>query len=121
MSNNYQPSGWVEAPSVRVGRFTSVFTYRQAKLYQADCLDFLRECQENSIHAVVTDPPYGMHEYTEEQQAKLRAHKGGIWRIPPSFDGHQRAPLPASLSSNRPTWFTWNSSSTSGQHSCFRR
>jgi len=47
-----------------------------------------------SIHAVVTDPPYGMHEYTEVQQAKLRSGKGGVWRIPPSFDGHRRAPLP---------------------------
>src|SRR6202023_1497467 len=29
-----------------------------------------------------------------KEQAKLRAGKGGIWRIPPSFDGHQRSPLP---------------------------
>jgi len=42
----------------------------------------------------VTDPPYGLHEYTDEQQAKLRAGKGGVWRIPPSFDGHTRSPLP---------------------------
>jgi DNA modification methylase len=47
-----------------------------------------------SIHAVVTDPPYGLHEYTAEQQAKLRKGKGGVWRIPPSFDGHMRSPLP---------------------------
>ena len=26
--------------------------------------------------------------------AKLRAGRGGVWRIPPSFDGHTRAPLP---------------------------
>ena len=26
--------------------------------------------------------------------AKLRAGSGGVWRIPPSFDGHQRSPLP---------------------------
>jgi DNA methylase len=43
---------------------------------------------------VVTDPPYGLVEYTAKETAKLRAGKGGIWRIPPSFDGHQRAPLP---------------------------
>ncbi|MCZ6772609.1 MAG: site-specific DNA-methyltransferase, partial [Proteobacteria bacterium] len=42
----------------------------------------------------MTDPPYGLHEYTEEQQRKLRVGKGGVWRIPPSFDGHQRSPLP---------------------------
>jgi site-specific DNA-methyltransferase (adenine-specific) len=33
-------------------------------------------------------------EYTEEEQEKLRKGKGGVWRIPPSFDGHKRAPLP---------------------------
>jgi site-specific DNA-methyltransferase (adenine-specific) len=49
---------------------------------------------ENSVHAVVTDPPYGLHEYTAKEQSKLRAGKGGVWRIPPSFDGHQRSPLP---------------------------
>lgn len=35
-----------------------------------------------------------MLEYTEEEQEKLRKGKGGVWRIPPSFDGHKRAPLP---------------------------
>jgi site-specific DNA-methyltransferase (adenine-specific) len=43
---------------------------------------------------VVTDPPYGLFEYTAEQQNKLRNGKGGVWRIPPSFDGVLRAPLP---------------------------
>ena len=42
----------------------------------------------------MTDPPYGLHEYTPEQQAKLRNGRGGVWRIPPSFDGHIRSPLP---------------------------
>jgi site-specific DNA-methyltransferase (adenine-specific) len=46
------------------------------------------------VEAIVTDPPYGMVEYAPDQQAKLRAGKGGVWRIPPSFDGHQRSPLP---------------------------
>ena len=43
---------------------------------------------------MVTDPPYGVVEFTQKETAKLRAGKGGVWRIPPSFDGHQRAPLP---------------------------
>jgi site-specific DNA-methyltransferase (adenine-specific) len=33
-------------------------------------------------------------EYSDEQQEKLRQGRGGVWRIPPSFDGTQRAPLP---------------------------
>ena len=55
---------------------------------------WLREREERSIHGVVTDPPYGLVEYTDREQKKLRAGKGGVWRIPPSFDGHQRSPLP---------------------------
>lgn len=70
------------------------FTHGHAELLHTDCLAWLKRRPEESIHAVVTDPPYGVSEYTEEQQAKLRSGKGGVWRIPPSFDGHQRAPLP---------------------------
>lgn len=66
----------------------------KARLYQADCFDWLASEPASSIHACVTDPPYGLIEYTEAEQQKLRTGKGGIWRIPPSFDGHQRAPLP---------------------------
>jgi hypothetical protein len=66
----------------------------KAILYHADCFDWIGRQAENSIHAVVTDPPYGLHEYTPEQQSKLRSGKGGVWRIPPSFDGHLRSPLP---------------------------
>lgn len=65
-----------------------------ASLYHADCLDWLAACPPRSIQAVVTDPPYGLVEYSDREQRKLRAGKGGVWRIPPSFDGHQRAPLP---------------------------
>jgi site-specific DNA-methyltransferase (adenine-specific) len=54
----------------------------------------MEQQEDNSIHAVVTDPPYGLHEYTPEQQTKLRNGQGGVWRIPPSFDGHVRSPLP---------------------------
>ena len=66
----------------------------RSKLVHADCFDWLERQEDNSISAVVTDPPYGLHEYTPEQQHKLRNGKGGVWRIPPSFDGHVRSPLP---------------------------
>ncbi len=66
----------------------------KATLYHADCFEWLAAAKADSIHAVVTDPPYGVVEYTEKEMAKLRAGKGGVWRVPPSFDGHQRAPLP---------------------------
>ncbi len=70
------------------------FACGQAVLHHANCLEWLREQPDHSIHAVVTDPPYGLHEYTPEQQEKLRNGKGGVWRIPPSFDGNKRSPLP---------------------------
>ena len=47
-----------------------------------------------SIQAIVTDPPYGVREYTTLEQKKLRRGRGGIWRIPPTLDGVRRSPLP---------------------------
>jgi DNA modification methylase/plasmid maintenance system antidote protein VapI len=72
----------------------SVMSLRQYETVLGDCLDWLAKRQESSIHAVVTDPPYGLREYTEPEKAKLRAGRGGVWRIPPSFDGCTRSPLP---------------------------
>lgn len=75
---------------------TTVKNHKIAKatLYHTDCLTWLADCKPSSIHAVITDPPYGLREYSSREQAKLRRGRGGVWRIPPSFDGHQRAPLP---------------------------
>lgn len=70
------------------------FSFGRTHVLEADCLDWLREREHNSIHAVVTDPPYGLFEYSTDQQEKLRSGKGGVWRIPPSYDGVQRSPLP---------------------------
>jgi DNA modification methylase len=58
------------------------------------CIAWMRARAPNSIHAIVTDPPYGMKEFTAAETKKLRAGKGGVWRIPPSFDGCKRSPLP---------------------------
>ncbi len=60
----------------------------------ADCFEWLRRIPEASLHAVVTDPPYGVKEYDPDQLEKRANGNGGIWRIPPAFDGHERAPLP---------------------------
>lgn len=74
-----------EAAALSIGR---------ARLHHADCFDFLRAGPPRSIHAIVTDPPYGLVEYSDGEQAKLRRGRGGVWRIPPAFDGRARAPLP---------------------------
>lgn len=73
---------------------TPTFEFGKATLIQDDCIEWLLRRLPNSIHAVVTDPPYGLVEYSAEQQKKLRAGRGGVWRIPPSFDGAKRSPLP---------------------------
>ncbi|MBE2241237.1 MAG: site-specific DNA-methyltransferase, partial [Burkholderiaceae bacterium] len=80
------------APRVRSKQIE--FRFGRAKLVLADCNAWLAEQPANSIHAVVTDPPYGLIEYSDAEQTKLRQGRGGVWRIPPSFDGAKRAPLP---------------------------
>ena len=59
-----------------------------------DALEWLRSCHANCIHAVVTDPPFGLIEYSPEQLRKQRSGKGGIWRLPRKHDGAKRQPAP---------------------------
>lgn len=60
-------------------------------LVNDDAFAWMNAQPERSIHAIVTDPPYGLKEYTDHETTKLRnGNKGGIWRIPPPG----RAPLP---------------------------
>ena len=61
-------------------------------LYLGDCLSWMEKRERDSIHAIVTDPPYGLKEYTTVEKEKLRKGNGGVWRIPPSFDGCKRRP-----------------------------
>ncbi len=75
----------LDYPSAEVGR---------SRIVRADCFEWLGRAPEGGLHAIVTDPPYGVKEYELEQIEKRTAGKGGIWRIPPAFDGNTRAPLP---------------------------
>ena len=72
-------------------------TTRASRLYEihhVDAFEWLASTQMNSIEAVVTDPPYGLVEYSDKELTKLKNGKGGIWRLPPAFDGNKRMPLP---------------------------
>jgi len=73
-------------------------TYRPSEgiyeLVQDDCVKWMEHRHANSIHAIVTDPPYGLKEYTPKEKAKLRRGRGGVWRIPPAIGGCVRRPLP---------------------------
>ena len=82
------------ASTASVGDNRPAFRFGNATLIHDDCFRWLENAPSNSIEAVVTDPPYGLVEYSEQEQQKLRVGRGGVWRIPPSFDGNKRAPLP---------------------------
>ena len=70
------------------------YTYGTSLIVHADCFEWLSRIPESSIHSIVTDPPYGVKEYHFDQIEKRANGNGGIWRIPPSFDGSNRSPLP---------------------------
>jgi len=64
------------------------------ELHRTDAFVWLAERGEHTIHAVVTDPPYGVAEYSPNELLKQRNGNGGIWRLPQSYDGHKRSPVP---------------------------
>ena len=72
----------------------------KATIIHADCLEWLGRIPAGSVHGIVTDPPYGVKEYEFDQIEKRANGNGGIWRIPPSFDGSTRQPLPRFTSLN---------------------
>jgi len=78
-------------------RFAIGYPHQQvgnSMIVHADSSEWMGRLSENSLHGIVTDPPYGVKEYEFEQLEKRANGNGGIWRIPPSFDGHTRSPLP---------------------------
>ena len=83
-----------QVPSPAIDEKFKIHSIGKASLVNADCLSWLSSRESCSIHAVITDPPYGLKEYSVHEQSKLRAGKGGVWRIPPAFDGSLRSPLP---------------------------
>jgi site-specific DNA-methyltransferase (adenine-specific) len=83
--------------STEFGKLTLDYTHARlgkAMILHADCLEWLGRIPMGSIHGIVTDPPYGVKEYEFDQIEKRANGNGGIWRIPPSFDGSNRQPLP---------------------------
>src|SRR6266568_881499 len=56
------------------------FDYRsdnigRSLIVHADCFEWLGRVPENSIHAIVTDPPYGVKEYDLDQLKNERLGK----------------------------------------------
>lgn len=85
----------VDACSPRPARMGSDAAPRALyDILQVDAFDWLANAKPNSVHAVVTDPPYGLIEYSPSQLEKRKNGTGGVWRIPPTFDGCKRSPVP---------------------------
>lgn len=64
------------------------------ELIHDDAFEWLRTRNKESVHAVVTDPPFGIVEYTASELEKQRNGNGGIWRLPQAYDGQIRRPMP---------------------------
>lgn len=63
-------------------------------LQNTDALAWLAAAGPELVHAIVTDPPFTLVDYSEGEVAKLRSGAGGVWRQPPALGGRKRAPLP---------------------------
>lgn len=70
------------------------YRYGQAVLHRVECVRWLRSAPAASFHAVVTDPPFGLVEFEPEEQLKLVRGRGGVWRLPPAYDGYARKAVP---------------------------
>ena len=95
------PGFTAEASRDSAGERQKPFRHLLSTLHHDDCLSWLERQPGNSFQAVVTDPPYGLFEYSEPQQAKLRSGRGGVWRVPPSLNGVLRTPIPRFTTLNR--------------------
>lgn len=62
--------------------------------YNANSFEWLANQPPNSFHAVVTDPPYGVIEFSQTEIEKMRSGVGGIWRLPMEIGGNVRRPQP---------------------------
>jgi len=50
------------------------FEYRNAVLYLGDCIQVMSQMDENSIDAIVTDPPFGL-EFMGKDWDKVRTNE----------------------------------------------
>ncbi len=64
------------------------------ELVFGDSLKWLERRDANSIHAIVTDPPYGIREFDPAQVDKMRNGNGGVWRVHMKIGGNERKLLP---------------------------
>jgi site-specific DNA-methyltransferase (adenine-specific) len=98
MATSTRPLGYAPGSKSSNGQRSKAVSLRHdgtlCALHLGDGIAWMHRRKPNSIHAIVTDPPYGFREYTDHEQKKLRRGRGGVWRIPPKLDGYARSPVP---------------------------
>src|SRR5260370_35997930 len=70
--------------AVNLGRGARVLPSNEGGILQIPPLPF----------DLFSDPPYGVKEYEFDQMENSSNGNGCIWRVPPSFVGSKRSPLP---------------------------
>ena len=60
------------------------YALEKAIVIHADCFEWIKLIPESSIHAIVTDPPYGVKEYEPEQLEK-RTNGNEATKRPPLY------------------------------------
>jgi len=73
----YRLTNGSASPEPREPLPAPAFIHDRVSLYEGDCFQLLKKFEPNSVQAVVTDPPYGLVEFSDEQLAKLRSRKVG--------------------------------------------
>lgn len=97
---------------------TQIRSYRTGKatLFHDDCLSWLERQQFNSVHAVVTDPPYGLIEYSELEQRKLRAQVRSMMGHFRRCQGYRHSSSTFQISSNLSESITITSTSENAEN-----
>src|SRR5262245_17737131 len=80
----------------RRGRPKNAARKRKARyrLVQTDACNWLQNRKAKPVHAVLTAPPFALIEFEPGQLKKRASGSGGIWRLPQSFEGVERRPMP---------------------------
>src|SRR3990172_11083978 len=84
----------MERPSEETRKEAELMAKELYTLCNIDAFEWLVYQKAKSIHGVVTDPPFGILEYSAVQLKKRENGTGGIWRIPRCMDGQRRSPSP---------------------------
>lgn len=76
------------------GPMKTIYKKGKIEYILGDCFDWLETRKAKTVHGVVTDPPFALEYSERELKARKNGNKGGVWRLPPAFDGYNRNPLP---------------------------